>query len=274
MKQSFLMCPPDYYETTFLFNPWLPWWQEVDKEKAKKQWQNLKKEIQEAGGKIELIEPDFFESAMVFVRDNALVFDRKKVLILRSYGLRGKREPKILARFFKKKNWQVYFLPKKYHLEGGNIVFLTKDKFLAGWREGESIEAYEWLIDFLKKQGKKLELILVKLIDKKYLHLDMVLAPLLDRGFLIYPWGLNLGKNWQSSFLWQKRPVILLREEEYFGANLIIVGKKIITSQLSEETKKQIEKLGFEIKSLDLSEFHKAGGGAHCLTLDLVPSWF
>lgn len=271
---SFLMCQADFYDTHFLFNPWMDYREKVNKKKSKEQWQKLKATIEKEGGEIELLKPDWQESAQVFVRDNALVFDENKVLILRSYGPRGKREPKILANWFKKKKYQVYFLPKKLYLEGGNILWLDRSTILAGWKPGEQIKSYNWFVEFLKKERKEnVKLILLKLIDKKYLHLDTILSPLAGKGFLIYKKGLNLGKTWKNSALWDEKPVIELEEKETFGANLIIVGKTVITSTLSERTINKIEKLGFKVKNLDLSEFHKAGGGAHCLTLNLKPEF-
>lgn len=267
------MCQPDYYDTHFLFNPWMDYREQVNKKRARVQWQNLKKTIEKVGGKVELISPDWAESAMLFVRDNALIFDFKKVLILRSYGPRGKREPKLLAKWFKKNGWNIYFLPKGLFLEGGNMVFLDSQTILAGWKVGESLAGYQWLVNFLKKQKEKeVKLILLKLINKKYLHLDMVFSPLKNKGFLIYPAGLNLGKNWKKSSLWRNKPVIELENKEYFGANLIVVKDTIISSTFSSKTEKKLQKMGFKTKKVDLSEFHKAGGGAHCLTLELNPS--
>lgn len=273
-KTSFLMCRPDFYDTHFLFNPWMDFREKVNKKKAISQWQKLKEAIEKEGGEIELINPDWQETAQVFVRDNAFVFDTNKVLILRSYGPRGKREPKILAKWFKKKKYQVYFLPKKFYLEGGNILWLNRNTILAGWKPGDQIKSYNWFVEFLKKERKEnIKLILLKLIDKKYLHLDTILSPLAGKGFLVYKRGLNVGKNWKNSALWQGKDIIELNEKETFGANLITLKETIITSTLLEKTIKKIEKLGFEVKNLDLSEFHKAGGGVHCLTLNLEPEF-
>ena len=101
----------------------------------------------------------------------------------------------------------------------------------------------------------------------------MVLSTLGGKGFLIYPKGLNLGEKWRNSFLWKGKPVVELKDKESFGANLIVVKDTLICSNISGQTIKQLQKLGFKIKKINLSEFHKAGGGAHCLTLNLKPEF-
>jgi len=39
------------------------------------------------------------------------------------------------------------------------------------------------------------------------------------------------------------------------------------------KTVNKLQKLGFKIQRINLSELHKAGGGAHCLTLNLDPEF-
>lgn len=270
----FLMCPPYFYNTHFLFNPWMSYKEDVDSQKALTQWENLKNSIEKAGGEVEVIEPDPREGAMVFVRDNAFVYDKNKVLIIRSYGPRGKREPKILEKFFKKRKWKVTVLPKNLFLEGGNLIWLNENTILAGFGSDIYFKAYEWFVEFLKKERKKdINLILVKLIDKKYLHLDMVLSCVQEKIFLVYKRGLNLGKNWKNSFLWQGLPILELEDSETYGANLISVNNTVIGSCFSNKTIEKLKSFNFNVENLDLSEFHKAGGGAHCLTLNLEPEF-
>lgn len=274
MDLHYLMCPPHFYSTHFLFNPWMDYREEVDKNLAISQWNSLKNSIINAGGNIAEIFPSFKDSAMVFVRDNALVYDDNKVLILRSYGQRGKREPKLLYKWFKKNGWQVSMLPEGYHLEGGNLVWASSDTIFYGWKPDELLHGLKWVHEFLQSElKKKIKVVLLRLVNKRYLHLDMLINSLNGKGFLVYPKGLNLGAYWKKSKIWNFRPVIELQESEFFAANAVVVNRTVITSTLSIETAEKIKKLGFKVTNVELSEFHKAGGGAHCLTLELFPAW-
>ncbi|MEA2428748.1 MAG: dimethylarginine dimethylhydrolase, eukaryotic [Thermoleophilaceae bacterium] len=51
----------------------------------------------------------------------------------------------------------------------------------------------------------------------------------------------------------------------------MVVGDVVITGPISHGLARRIAARGFEVESLDLSEFYKAGGGAKCLTLPLWP---
>ena len=143
---------------------------------------------------------------------------------------------------------------------------------MAGYKPGENVEAYQWLIDFYRRQtGRKIEVIFVRLPNDKYLHLDMAISFLRKGGVLVYPPALHLAETWRSSTLWGKRTVIeLAAKAEYFGANIVEVGDTIITTSVSEATQQALEQLGYTIEMVDLSEFIKGGGGPHCLTLDLL----
>lgn len=266
----FLLCPPDYFDAHFLFNPWLSYTDTVDKEEAYTQWRALKHAILRAGGVVQELPPSRQESAMVYTRDNALVYAPKKVLLLRSVGPRGLGEPKRLRIWFEEQGYEVTELPKGMHLEGGNLLFRDAGTLLAGYKEGEDVAAYRWFVDFYKRAtGQSIKIIFVKLQNEKYLHLDMAVSFLGETHVLVYPPALNLGPTWRDAALWQGRMVVALDETEYFGANVVRVNNTIITASMAESTRACLTEAGYAVASLNLSEFIKGGGGPHCLTLDL-----
>ena len=52
-----LMCPPEYYDVTYKINPWMTREKEVDKQRATKQWQKLRQQIEQCGAKVVLVPP-------------------------------------------------------------------------------------------------------------------------------------------------------------------------------------------------------------------------
>ncbi|MEX2514960.1 MAG: arginine deiminase family protein [Candidatus Paceibacterota bacterium] len=271
-QRAFLLCPPDYFDAHFLFNAWLTIDETVDRDLAMEQWRTLRCAIVAAGGVVQEIEPSARDSAMVYTRDNAWVYAPGKVLLLRSVGPRGMREPKLLQRWFKQHDYEIHQLPRGMHLEGGNLMWRDEQTLVAGYKPGENVEAYQWLIEFYRQQtGLTIEVIFARLPNDKYLHLDMAVSFLCQGGVLVYPPALHLGETWRSSELWDGRTVIELdAETEYFGANIIEVDDTIITTSVSTATQQALEKLGYGVQTIDLSEFIKGGGGPHCLTLDLL----
>lgn len=270
-QPTFLMCPPDHFAAHFLFNPWLTIDNDVDTQLAAEQWRAVRRAIVAAGGEVKEIPPSPYDTAMVYTRDNAWVYAPQKVLMLRSVGLRGMREPKLLKRWFKNAQFVVTELPRGMHLEGGNLLWRDEYTLIAGYKPGEDMAAYQWLVDFYRQQtGKAIEVIFVRLPNEKYLHLDMAVSFLGKNGVLVYPPALNLGESWRDAALWDGRQVIELQEEEeFFGANLVEVNDTVIATSITSATQAALEKLGYTVVLVDVSEFIKGGGGPHCLTLDI-----
>jgi N-dimethylarginine dimethylaminohydrolase len=106
----------------------------------------------------------------------------------------------------------------------------------------------------------------VQLVDQRHLHLDTVVGVLGPRSFLVYPDGLA-----ERRLPVEGDALEVSREDAAaFACNLVRVGDVVVTGLVSAGLERRIRRLGLEIECVDLSEFHKAGGGAKCLTLPLV----
>jgi dimethylargininase len=60
--------------------------------------------------------------------------------------------------------------------------------------------------------------------------------------------------------------VIVPRDEAY-AANILSVNGKLIMAKGYPKTKKLVEKEGFTVKELDISEFRKGDGSLTCLSI-------
>ena len=55
-------------------------------------------------------------------------------------------------------------------------------------------------------------------------------------------------------------------DAENFGCNIVLVDpNNVVTSMISDDLKARIENKGYNVHRVDLSQFHLAGGGAHCM---------
>lgn len=61
--------------------------------------------------------------------------------------------------------------------------------------------------------------------------------------------------------------IILVQREEYLGANSLWINGTVLVPKGNPDTTKQIEKNGYKIIELDVSEFQKLDGGLSCLSL-------
>ena len=60
---------------------------------------------------------------------------------------------------------------------------------------------------------------------------------------------------------------ILVKPDELYAANSLWINDKVIVPEGFPETRKKIEKAGYETIVLDVSEFRKVDGGLSCLSL-------
>lgn len=269
--ERYLMCPPEFFDTHHLFNPWMDWREAVDRGRARVEWEALRQAISAAGGEVVVMEPRPDAGAMVFTRDAALVYAPGRVIILRNDGPRGVVEPPFFSEWFARSGYALE-APPPDRMDGGNVLRCSDGRYLIGIKPGSNLRAERYLARLLRRlTGARC--IGIPLADRRYLHLDMVLADLDGRGWLVHSAGLG-GLDldhpaWRAVF--GTAPVIEVTEEEAgrMACNIVIVGRTVIAGFLSERLRRAVGDLGFEVVVTGLDEFRKAGGGAHCLTLEI-----
>ena len=120
-----------------------------------------------------------------------------------------------------------------------------------------------------KKLGT--EVVVLKLVDQRFYHLDTCFCPL-EGGYLMY---------YPAAFDEASREVIEKRvpparriaidEEDAlaFACNTVNIGRTIVLNLASPGFVKTLSRHGFKVVQTPLGEFMKAGGSAKCLTLRL-----
>jgi N-dimethylarginine dimethylaminohydrolase len=114
----------------------------------------------------------------------------------------------------------------------------------------------------------------VPIRNPKFGHLDTAIADLAGRGWLAYRAAFAQpdlrSPAWQP--ILRDRPVIEVTDAEAdaLACNVAVVGDAVIGG-LTPRLCRSVERLGLTAVPVDLDEFRKAGGGAHCLTLELHP---
>lgn len=272
-RPRFLMCEPEHYDVHFMFNPWMPYTERVDRRKAFRQWRSLVGAIEQAGAEIEYLPASRVSPAQVFTADGAVIYGEKRALILRNDGPRGYWEPRAFADWLLSRGFITEALPPRYRLDGGNILRLHDGSFAAGLKPGATGESERYLSKLLRFVGAG-SLTGIGLIERKFLHLDMVVGRVGDSAYLVYEGGLFGGKAALARTPLERMPLISVMEEDAqnFACNGITIGNVFVTGPVSDGLARQIRAIGYEVERIDLSEFYKAGGGAKCLTLPLRES--
>ena len=244
----------------------------VDIGRAVEQWERMVAALEEAGAAIEYLEPSVDSPAQVFTADGAIVLGSGHALVLRNDGPRGVLEPRNFADWLRADGFAVESIPPNRTLDGGNTLRLHDGSFACGLKpgsDGSGERYFEKLVRLTSGQS----LHLLRLIDRQYLHLNMAVGRVGDAGYLVFESAFDGGlDSLKGSPILDKEIIRVYREDaEQFACNGITVGGTFLTGKISSGLIDAIERLGYGACTLELDEFHKAGGGLKCLTLPLGP---
>ena len=267
---SFLVCRPDYFDSTFMFNPWMDYTESVDPDLAIKQWERMVAELTAVGADVRYLEPSPYSPAQVFTADGAIVTGANHALVLRNDGPRGTLELRNFAEWLKSDGFSVESIPPNRRIDGGNVLKLHDGSYAVGMKPGSDGSSERYLEKILElTNGAKLHRI--RLVDQKFLHLDMALGKLGNDGYLVFESAFENGlESLDSTPVAEKQIIPVSRKDaETYACNGVTIGNTFLTGNISSSLIDSIEGLGYRTVTLDLGEFHKAGGGLKCLTLPL-----
>jgi lysine-ketoglutarate reductase/saccharopine dehydrogenase-like protein (TIGR00300 family) len=263
----YLMCPPEFFQVDYVINPWMEG--NIDRANgvlAAEQWHRLHV-ILSGQGNIELITPLAGSPDMVFTANAGLVLGDQAVLSRFLHRERQAEEPHFRD-WFKQHGFRVHELPKDLPFEGaGDALFDRVQPLLwAGYGFRTELDSHALIAELLG-----VEVVSLRLIDKRFYHLDTCLCPL-ERGFLMYyPPAFDARSNAQIErrIPAEKRLVLDEPDAIHFAANAVNIGETLVLHRASDSLKTQLSAAGFQVVEASLTEFIKSGGAARCLTLRL-----
>src|ERR1700736_6136708 len=265
--ERYLMCPPEFFQVDYVINPWMEG--NVDRANgplAAEQWRGL--HLLLAGqGKIELIPPILGSPDMVFTANAGLVLGDHAVLSRFLHRERQSEEPHFRD-WFQQHGFRVHELPKDLPFEGAGDALFDRVRPLlwGGYGFRTELGTHALIAEVLS-----VEVVSLRLIDKRFYHLDTCLCPL-ERGFLMYyPPAFDARSNAQIErrIPVEKRLVLDEADATHFAANAVNIGETVVLHRASDALKSQLSAAGFQVYESPLSEFIKSGGAARCLTLRL-----
>jgi N-dimethylarginine dimethylaminohydrolase len=264
-RPHILMSPPDHFEVFYAINPWMDVKIAVDKQLAKRQWQELREALSEQAD-ISVVDSAPGLPDLVFTANAAFVVGRKAVIARFKNAERQPEEPHY-ERWFRENGFEVVLLPRDTSFEGAGDALIYDDRLiLAGYRQRTDVLAHQRL-----SQEFGLPTLSLELPHPHFYHIDVCLCPL-PRGHLLYypgafdEYGLRVI---HANVPEEKRLEVSIVEARQFACNAVSVGNTVFANQISARLREALRRRGFQTVSLNLSEFIKAGGSAKCLTLRL-----
>lgn len=266
-KPNILMCSPDYFTVSYVINPWMEGNESnVVSKEAQIQWNKLYTELSKVAN-ISLLTPQKDLPDLVFTANAGLVFNNIFVPS-NFFHPERQREESIFTSWFEKEGYEIKTLPKNISFEGaGDALFDKKENILwsaHGFRSGKSSSSeLELILQF--------EVVKLKLVDQRFYHLDTCLCPLTNGYLLYFPKSFD-----EESIIEIKKHksddlIIEVEEEDalHFACNAVNIDQTVFLNNCSKKLEAQLNKKGFNVIKIKLTEFLKSGGASKCLTLRL-----
>lgn len=225
-------------------------------EKALKQHENYIEALKKCGVEVTVLDglEEFPDSC--FVEDAALL-TKKCAIITRPGALSRRRETEkiedTIEKFYGED--EIEHIVEPGTLEGGDVM-MVGDTFYVGLSARTNKEGIKQLTLILEKYGYNC----IEVSLEEVLHLKTGLAYLENNNLLV------AGEFTEKDVFKEFNKIIIPKGEEY-AANCIWVNNKVLVPEGYEKVKNLVEEAGYEVITVDTSEYRKLDGGLSCLSL-------
>ena len=261
------MCPPANYGIAYNINPWMTRNVGASTPDATRQWERLVEMLACAGDvRVELLEPRPGVPDLVFTANAALICGGLAIVSSFRHPER-RREQSTFRAWLGGHGFATTFLSQTFFEGAGDALFDRRRPVLYvgyGWRSERTAIA-----QISETLGVRTVSLL--LVDERFYHLDTALCPLSSGHVLAYMDAFS--PNGQKLLRRTVEPDYLIEigidDALAFACNAVEVGESLVLHDASPKLRERLHDAGYRVFATDLSEFHKAGGSAKCLTLRL-----
>jgi N-dimethylarginine dimethylaminohydrolase len=260
-----LMCAPHHYEVDYVINPWMEGnIHRSSRDRAEVQWNQLY-EVLKTYATVELVEPQPGWPDMVFTANAGLILGDTVVLSRFFHPERQGEEP-YFQQWFEDQGYKVRTLPKSLPFEGAGDALLDRaGRWLwAGYGFRSELDSHPYVAQWLD-----VEVLSLRLVDRRFYHLDTCFCPLSDGYLLYYPPAFDTYSNRMIELRVPAEKRIPLDEVDAvnFSCNAVNIDRIVVLNKASDRLKQILGDRDFTVVETPLTEFLKAGGAAKCLTL-------
>jgi N-dimethylarginine dimethylaminohydrolase len=257
-----LMCPPTYYGIEYEINPWMSRSQQSDRQNAQRQWQALRRVVEEQlSVKVSLVSPRAGLPDMVFTANAGVVWEKKFISSNFRYDVR-RGESVHFESWFRDHGFEVIQLSVDYRFEGEGDLLKSGSLWFAGYHIRSDINAHHRVAEIIEQ-----EILSLELADEWFYHLDTCFCPLSEGEALFYPPAFDPYARKVLEHNIPRLVPVSAEEANRFACNAIVAGTSIVMNDGCPKIREQLECRGFNVFETPLSEFIKAGGSAKCLAL-------
>jgi len=261
---TFLMCPPKYYGIEYEINPWMSRLHGADPTLAQAQWDNLYRVItDQCGARVELVEPQPHLPDLVFTANAGMLHGDHVILSRFKFPVRSGEET-VFRKWFETHGYGVIDLPDDIRFEGAGDALWCGEHLFAGYHFRSEIASHAAVAEIIQHRVLSLQL-----VDPRFYHLDTCFCPLHDGRLVYYPGAFDDYARRVIEENVPERIEVSDADAGKFGCNAVCVEKCVVLPAGCPRLSRDLSSWGFEIRSVNLSEYLKSGGATRCLTLRL-----
>jgi N-dimethylarginine dimethylaminohydrolase len=263
--RHYLMCRPEHFRVEYAINPWMDVDAPFDSDLALGQWDTLAAVLESAGAVVERIAQRQQTPDMVYAMNYGIV-DGDHVAITNFRFDQRRSESESAEWWFGERGYRTTRIA-----DTGVGSFEAGDAFLFGGRlvvaagPRTDLATHDVLRDVFD-----VRIASVPVVHPSLYHLDLSFCPLDETKAIVAPvaWG-AAGRATVSRLV--PEPLVIDEEEAYtFCANSVVVDDVVVMPEGSPlRVARKLERWGFTVAMVDVSEMHKGGGSIRCMTLPL-----
>jgi len=261
------MVRPDHFRVEYAINPFMDPSRQPDPALAAHQWRTLVERIEAAGARVDVLEqrPDSPDMVYAMNLGLALIDGRQRRVALSHMRFAERRRETLSADpWFRARGYAPTYVGQAgvgAHLEAGD-AFAFQGLLVVGFGpRTERLALKHLAADFgLRVQG-------VRITHPGMYHLDLAFCPLDDNRALVCPAAFDASSA-RALLDLVPEPLVLSEEEALstLCANSVVVGRTVLMPACPDRVRDRLERWGFTVEIVDVSEFHKGGGSVRCLT--------
>ncbi len=268
-----LMCAPDHYDVVDVKNPFMAGHVgAINRGLARRQWEEVKAAFEAAGKPVSLIPSVEGLEDMVFCANQTFVGVTPKMekvcLLAQMRHSSRRREVPAFEAWFKGQGYAIARLKEGVSFEGaGDAIWHPGKRLIWGGHGFRSQpEAYDEVARAFDSP-----VVLLKMVNEKFYHLDTCFCPLTSEAVLIYPSAFDAES---LGLILKIFPIVLTASEGEAGRLLacnaaVVDSKTAILQKGASAVARHMAVMGLKVLEVDTSEFIKSGGSAYCLKMFL-----
>lgn len=259
-----VLCQPTYMKISEVINETQKHFinENIDIKLAMKQHDTLILTLEEHSIEVILLPPDESFPEQVFTRDIGFTLGRTVFVAKMGRKIRQGEET-VLKTWLEQQHIAFYDLTKE-NIEGGDVL-IDQHTIWVGISDRTTEKASAKLQSLIPDYN-----VMSVPFKKKYLHLDCVFNVLSPDVALIFPPAF---RKQELDLLAARYTLIEVTESEQFtlGTNILSIGnKRVISLPVNKKVNEQLQKQGYHVIEVDISEIIKSGGSFRCITLPIV----